>query len=474
MTRQCVQRSLQFFLDLAALICSWNVSIALQTYVLPAAGLTRWSQAFRHAPPLSDVVIAWAVLALWAGVYRSSDTNDSLSRLRAALHTSIAVAFAIIIASFISAEQMMGRARSLALLVTPISFLLFHLVRGATSGLFTYLSRSRLFRRGVAVLGNNDDAFALLEHLRISEGDCVKGLIIPEGKAPHRVYPGTVILGTTRDIAKTINRERLERIFMLNGALSETELETCSEVAARMGVTVSCAVTIAAPPQSLSYSVYSGIPLVEVQPVSFTATERIVKRFVDILGSSVLLILLGPLFTLIAFLVKASSDGPILFTAPRVGRGGRYFSFLKFRTMYAGSSRMAVVTGNEKDGHLFKIKDDPRITPVGRFLRRYSLDELPQLINVLLGDMSLVGPRPLPIEDMEPDGMSQKFAIWSEQRASVPPGITGLWQIRGRSELPFTDLVKYDLEYVHNWSLGLDLRILFSTPGFVLSGKGAF
>ena len=176
----------------------------------------------------------------------------------------------------------------------------------------------------------------------------------------------------------------------------------------------------------------------------------------------------------ITILVKVTSPGPIFYKAARVGRGGRYFTFLKFRSMRADTDRSAVKDGNEKQGHIFKMRNDPRVTPFGRFIRRYSLDELPQLVNVLLGDMSLVGPRPLPIEDLDPDGMSSRFTIWSEQRASVPPGITGLWQIRGRSELPFTDLIRYDLEYVHNWSLALDLKILVATPRFVVSAKGAF
>ena len=133
-----------------------------------------------------------------------------------------------------------------------------------------------------------------------------------------------------------------------------------------------------------------------------------------------------------------------------------------------------VAARNERGGHIFKIRRDPRVTPVGRLMRRYSLDELPQLLNVLLGQMSLVGPRPLPAQDMDPDGQSTEFAAWSEQRSRVPPGISGLWQINGRSELPFEKMVEYDLSYIRNWSLGLDLRILLETPLVVLTGRGAY
>jgi lipopolysaccharide/colanic/teichoic acid biosynthesis glycosyltransferase len=129
---------------------------------------------------------------------------------------------------------------------------------------------------------------------------------------------------------------------------------------------------------------------------------------------------------------------------------------------------------NEKNGHLFKVKNDPRVTPLGRFLRRYSLDELPQLCNVLIGDMSLVGPRPLPVEDLEPDGMSRDFREWAEARAQVLPGITGLWQIKGRSNLAFEQLLRWDLEYIRNWSLALDVRILLATPMAVLRTRGAY
>jgi lipopolysaccharide/colanic/teichoic acid biosynthesis glycosyltransferase len=228
------------------------------------------------------------------------------------------------------------------------------------------------------------------------------------------------------------------------------------------------------PNRKVKFLVEFGMHVLDIPPVSLTWGQRLVKRIFDVVFASAALLVLSPVIVTVALFVKCSSRGPVFYRAARVGRGGRYFTFLKFRTMYAGSHRGHVQTANEKSGHLFKVRNDPRITSVGRFLRRYSLDELPQLLNVLAGDMSLVGPRPLPVEDLDPDGLSSRFALWSEQRAGVPPGITGLWQIRGRSELSFAELVKYDLEYVHNWSLTLDVKILLQTPSTVLIGKGAY
>jgi lipopolysaccharide/colanic/teichoic acid biosynthesis glycosyltransferase len=189
----------------------------------------------------------------------------------------------------------------------------------------------------------------------------------------------------------------------------------------------------------------------------------------------VLLFLLTPLLVAIAIAVRVTSRGPILYCSRRVGRGGRHFTFLKFRTMYTGmEDRRTVAALNEKGGHLFKIRQDPRVTAVGRILRRWSLDELPQLINVLVGDMSMVGPRPLPASDLDPDGQSKEFCAWADQRSRVVPGITGLWQIRGRSELPFEKMVELDIEYIRAWSLALDLRILLETPLVLVTGRGAY
>jgi lipopolysaccharide/colanic/teichoic acid biosynthesis glycosyltransferase len=140
----------------------------------------------------------------------------------------------------------------------------------------------------------------------------------------------------------------------------------------------------------------------------------------------------------------------------------------------AEARRAELAARNEHTGHLFKVKDDPRVTPLGRFMRRYSIDELPQLINVLIGDMSLVGPRPLPASDLHPDGQSPFFANWAEQRSRVLPGITGLWQVRGRSDLQFKEMMDLDSYYIRNWSLKLDIKILLQTPLVVLIGRGAY
>jgi lipopolysaccharide/colanic/teichoic acid biosynthesis glycosyltransferase len=215
------------------------------------------------------------------------------------------------------------------------------------------------------------------------------------------------------------------------------------------------------------------VPSVELQPASMTRRQEVVKRTFDVVFSLVVLVLLAPLFLAIAASIKLTSKGPILYRSTRVGMGGRYFAFLKFRSMLINNPRSEAVGAGEMRGHIFKVKYDPRVTVVGRVLRRYSLDELPQFVNVLRGEMSIVGPRPLPASDLGPDGMSEHFYLWSRGRSRVRPGITGLWQVSGRSDLAFEDMVRLDLAYVQNWSLALDVRIIIYTPMILIRGSGA-
>ena len=201
------------------------------------------------------------------------------------------------------------------------------------------------------------------------------------------------------------------------------------------------------------------------------AASYVAKRALDIVGSSLGLVLLSPLFLVIAVAVKASGPGPVIFRQTRVGRYGRHFDFYKFRSMRtdAEARRQALETSNESaDGVIFKMKNDPRVTRVGRFLRRASLDELPQLWNVLKGDMSLVGPRP-PL----PDEVRQ-YTLEDRKRLDVIPGITGTWQVLGRSEIPFKEQVRLDKEYILAPGVMKDIVILLKTIPAIIGGKGAY
>jgi len=215
-----------------------------------------------------------------------------------------------------------------------------------------------------------------------------------------------------------------------------------------------------------------GVPCLTISAPFIIGTDFLLKRCFDLCCSIILLLLLSPVYLLIVILIKFDSPGPIFFRQDRIGLHGRKFKIWKFRTMIVDAEKLqaSLEAKNEiKDGILFKIKDDPRVTPVGKFLRRYSLDELPQLFNVFLGEMSLVGPRPLPCRDVE------KFTSRHLIRQEVLPGITGLWQVSGRSDIDnFEDAFKLDIAYIENWSFWLDLKILLKTVKVVLQKTGAY
>jgi exopolysaccharide biosynthesis polyprenyl glycosylphosphotransferase len=214
-----------------------------------------------------------------------------------------------------------------------------------------------------------------------------------------------------------------------------------------------------------------GVPVMTIQSGPLDSWQLVAKRVIDLLGSATLLFALGPFLIVVAILIRFDSPGPVFFTQERVGLNKRRFRILKFRTMTNGSDQQqgSLEHLNEAEGPVFKIRNDPRVTPLGRFLRRFSIDELPQLINVLKGDMSLVGPRPLPIRDV-----NRIDHQWHKRRFSIKPGITCLWQVNGRSNIGFNDWVRMDLDYIDKWSLALDLLILMKTIPAVFRGPGAY
>ena len=213
-----------------------------------------------------------------------------------------------------------------------------------------------------------------------------------------------------------------------------------------------------------------GMPLFELRPPVLAGTDWVVKKAFDLVVSIVVVVVGLPVWLLIALAIRLDSRGPVLYRDRRIGVGEREFGMLKFRTMVEGAAELQdeLEDQNEAEGALFKIREDPRLTRVGRILRRLSLDELPQVLNVLGGEMSLVGPRPLPVRDY------QLLEGWHRKRYNVLPGITGLWQISGRSSLTFDDLVRLDFYYIENWSIWLDISILVKTLPAVIAGRGAY
>jgi exopolysaccharide biosynthesis polyprenyl glycosylphosphotransferase len=218
--------------------------------------------------------------------------------------------------------------------------------------------------------------------------------------------------------------------------------------------------------------IFAGLPTVRLETPLFLGWDYRIKRLLDLMGALLGIILLSPLFIFVAIAIKLTSAGPIFFRQERMGLHKKVFQMWKFRTMVTNAEQLQQeleAENQSQDGIMFKIKGDPRIIPIGHFLRRTSIDELPQLFNVLLGQMSLVGPRPLPLRDVE------RFDDWHHIRHQVLPGITGLWQISGRSDIEdFDDAARLDLYYIDNWSLNLDLDILVETVRMVLFGKGAY
>ncbi len=213
-----------------------------------------------------------------------------------------------------------------------------------------------------------------------------------------------------------------------------------------------------------------GTPLLEVGYPQLDNTQRTLKRGLDVVGSMAGLLLLSPLLLAVAAAIKLDSSGPVLFRQKRAGADEKVFICYMFRSMYEDAERLQaeLEVQNEADGAVFKIKDDPRITRVGRFIRKWSIDELPQLINVLKGEMSLVGPRPLPMRDFE------RMSETHKKRLAALPGMSGYWQISGRSNLSFDDMVKLDLYYIENWSLSFDVKIILKTIGAVIRREGAY
>jgi exopolysaccharide biosynthesis polyprenyl glycosylphosphotransferase len=278
------------------------------------------------------------------------------------------------------------------------------------------------------------------------------------------------IIGHTDDLPRILSEQVVDCVLLAGGISDLAQAHSlalrCEAEGIDFGLSASL---INDRVTTLSTDRLIGLQTIFFKSVAQSPSKLFIKRLIDIALSSACIILLLPLWIIIPLIIKRDSPGPALYFHERVGRRGRRFIMYKFRTMVPGADRMQdrLVHLNEMDGPVFKIKDDPRFTGIGRFLRTTSIDELPQLFNVLKGDMSLVGPRPPIFKEV------LQYQPWQKKRLSVIPGITCLWQVTGRNEIKFDEWMQLDLQYIENWSLTLDLKILLRTVMAVLSRRGA-
>jgi len=320
-----------------------------------------------------------------------------------------------------------------------------------------------LLARNVLIIGHGEIGRALRDHLQdnVKLGYVVRGFLDDEAMAHD-------ILGPIGDLERVIRTHFIDQVYITTHADREL-VKTLTMKAPRLGVDVSIVPDLFdgigwnAPVDRVGH-----FPVLVLHRRHAYALQRLIKRLLDLLGAFIGGVILSPLLLLVAAAIKLESPGPIFYKATRVGRKGRIFHCFKFRTMYDGSDRQVeqIAHLNERCAPLFKIKRDPRVTRIGRFLRRYSIDELPQLANVLLGEMSLVGPRPPSIDEY------RQFTLEHLRKLEVIPGITGLWQVTARSDPSFQSYIRCDLEYIEHWSLWLDIEILMRTSFEVLRGTG--
>ncbi len=455
-------RSLYLFsLDVGALAVALNFSVPCWKSI--GIGV--------HSPLPTERLVAAAIVLLTMGLL-------GLYRSRAVVHGLVRVWQAATLSLVFIGLLMMVSPHS----VTPKSAVLIWVVFVAVDSLlrtaaYTLLRRTSavIDKRPALLIGRANQCQRTAELLAASPATAslvIMGAVLDtHPPAQWASKSGLQHLGTLRRLAEIVDRRQPTALVVADPELVRGRLSDILQLARMRRLTV----YMVAPDMGfegtpVSYMPGFGMPVFVVEPSVTCGPRFVAKRVIDVTLALTALVVLSPLLILVALAIILTSRGSPLYVSNRVGLGQRHFRCLKFRTMSvdAEARQADLEASNEADGAVFKIREDPRITPVGSLLRKTSIDEVPQLINVIKGDMSLVGPRPLPIRD------NQLMEDWHRRRHVVLPGLTGPWQISGRSDLSFDRMIELDLRYIENWSLRGDLAILARTLGIVLLGRGAY
>jgi len=329
-----------------------------------------------------------------------------------------------------------------------------------------WLARSITLPERCLVLGQAADCQAM--HQKFERRRALHAVVVAGVELEELELSPESALASRQTLEELRVRFAIDRLIVTPGAADEATVGQLARVATSLGMKISILPSLLQTVGStIAFDDVEGLPLLSMRPLRLSRSSELIKRTVDVAGALLSLAVLSPLMALVALAIRLDSPGPVLFRQQRIGREGRAFSLIKFRTMVVGAEgQKEELRHLNEAGGLFKIAADPRITRVGRWLRRTAVDELPQLVNVLRGEMSLVGPRPLVAEE------DRRIVGWHRRRLNLKPGMTGHWQILGSARIPLEEMVQIDYLYVSNWSLWLDVKILLRTIPYVLGGRG--
>lgn len=420
-----------------------------------------------------ELIVVIAFLWWWIFSLQGAYAFDRFTSLSQEIKTVFKTVFfgTLILLSGAFLLKIYFPARTLIVIFAGIDLLFLVLEKAVMCYLTNELRKRGYHKKPVIIIGTGEKAREFMESIKDDPGEELEiiGFIgEKERNVGNRVY-GADILGDFQNLKEVLHSHPIDEVIF---ALSKENLEIgemlrlCEEE----GVTASIITDFPVSAKTnVQLRMAHNLPLLTLSRVPYSPWQLFLKRITDIVISALALVILSPLFLVVAVLVKFTSTGPVFYQWEVVGFNKRPFKSWKFRTMVKNADELKTKLWdkNEMLGPVFKIRDDPRITRIGRALRRFSLDELPQLYSVLRGDMSLVGPRPPLI------GEVNRFESWQRRKLSLKPGLTCLWQVSGRNEIrDFDDWAKLDLEYIDNWSLWLDLKIFFKTVYVILSGSG--
>ncbi len=466
-----LHKSLLFIHDIIIIISG----IIVSHYIYFHHRLINYSEiSFGHL--WGYVILFFSVLIFLQGnhLYKYQIILDRSRHIVALLKSLITSLIILIFISFIFKITEVTMSRVLLGITFTTLFILFFISRVLiVPQIYYWLVRTKRINRNLLIIGAGELSIKKVKYLKEDKRSYynICGFLDDDETKQGKSFENIPVLGKVKDLKKVVDTYKIKEILISINNISYEKLQNLIELCKETWRTIHIISELYnIVPEKLEVEEIAGISAFKLQPSIQKSNYEAIKRIFDILVSAFIIIVLSPIWIIIAFFIKITSKGTVFYKAKVIGKSGKEFIWYKFRTMYANcddSIHRKLVEGIIKNGNSGeKIRDDKRITPIGRILRKFSIDEFPQLWSVLKGDMSLVGPRPKAIYEYE------LMQYWQKRRFSVISGMTGIWQIRGRNEVKFNDEIVLDLYYVENRSLRLDLEILLRTIPTIIFGKG--